>query len=92
MVNVGVAIVAWERFGVVGIAAAGALTAIAQVSVVAFLAADPLPARRLGHPLCRRRNRTSWRPAPSARGPREGTAALTRPTSRSSAVATARAP
>jgi O-antigen/teichoic acid export membrane protein len=43
VINVGVAIVAAALLGVVGIAAAGALVAIAQVSVVTFLAAHPPP-------------------------------------------------
>jgi O-antigen/teichoic acid export membrane protein len=43
--NVIAATLAAELFGVVGIAAAGALLAIAQVSTVTFLAANPPSAR-----------------------------------------------
>lgn len=45
ILNVVVATIAAELFGVVGIAVAGALVAIGQVSVVTFLAANP---RRVG--------------------------------------------
>jgi O-antigen/teichoic acid export membrane protein len=43
LVNVAVATLAAELFGVVGIAVAGALVTIAQVSTVTFLAANPPP-------------------------------------------------